>query len=132
MNYLIDTHTLLWFLVATEKLSQPVKDILLDPDSKIFISIISLWEISLKYSIGKLKIKGKKPDEIPETTRNLGLDFLNLDPEVALSFYKMPIKSNKDPFDLMLAWQAINEKFTLLSKDKGFDAYKKTGLKRVW
>ncbi|HAV56641.1 MAG TPA: PIN domain nuclease [Acinetobacter junii] len=132
MDYLLDTHVLLWHFVLPKKLSNNIKTILLDLKSNIFISTVSLWEIALKVSIGKLDLKGKNPDDIPEAARSLGFNFLNLDPHTAASFYKLPRYKNKDPFDRMLAWQAINEKFILLSKDKGFDDYQKEGLKRIW
>lgn len=132
MTYLLDTHVLLWNLVLTKSLSEKVRNILLDPESNIFVSAISLWEISLKYRIGKLKLKGKLPGEIPAALTNLGFNFLNLYPITASTFFKLPRVKNRDPFDNMLAWQAIGENFTLLSKDKGFDDYQRQGLKRVW
>lgn len=132
MSYLLDSHTLLWILVSTKKLSQKVKEILLDPKSTVFVSAISLWEISLKYRIGKLKLKGKTPDEIPDAVSILNFNFVNLDPVTASTYYKLPRVNRNDPFDNMIAWQAINENFTLLSKDKGFDDFQKQGLKRVW
>jgi len=132
MDYLLDTHVLLWTLVSKKKLSKAVKNILLNPESNIFISTISLGEISLKFQLGKLKLRGKSPDEIPDIVTNLGFNFLILDPIASSNFYKLPKFRNKDPFDRMLAWQAISEDFTLISKDKGFDSYQKAGLKRVW
>lgn len=132
MNYLLDTHALLWNLVSAKKLSAQVKDIVLNPESNIFISAVSLWEISLKYRIGKLKLTGKNPEEIPGAVKSLGFNILDLNADTAATFYKFPISKNKDPFDLMLAWQAINGNLVLLSADTGFDDYQKQGLKRVW
>ncbi|KKS97799.1 MAG: twitching motility protein PilT [Candidatus Gottesmanbacteria bacterium GW2011_GWA2_43_14] len=130
MNYLLDTHTLIWALVSPEKLSLKVKKIILDNTS--WISVVSFWEISLKYTIGKLNLQNVKPDEIRESSIKTGFTVLDLDSETAATFYKLPRIKNKDPFDLMLAWQAISGNFTLLSKDKGFDIYRLSGLKRVW
>lgn len=132
MNYLIDTHTLLWVLFSDEKLSTEAKKVLLDSGSEVFVSAISIWEISLKYATGKLKLEERTPDELPNAVENLGFSFLNLDPITASTFYKLPRLKHRDPFDRMLAWQAISEDFTLISKDKGFDYYQKDGLKRVW
>jgi len=56
---------------------------------------------------------------------------LNLDAELAAKFCKLKKLKNKDPFDRMLAWQAINEGYVLLSKDSTFDDYKEFGLKKV-
>ena len=132
MNYLLDTHVLLWTLIDHDKLSKKVKAIILNLEDQKWVSAISFWEISLKYAAGKLDIKGALPEDLLENTIKVGFELINLVPETAVSFYKLPKLRNKDPFDRMLAWQAINENFTLLSKDKGFDDYKSQGLKRIW
>ena len=132
MNCLLDTHTLLWMLVTPLKLSQKVTEILSSGNSIKYVSIVSLWEISLKYRIGKLKIVGKRPDEIPTALQKLDINILNLDTVIASTFYKIPENINKDPFDLMLAWQTIKGNFILLSKDKGFDDYQSADLNRIW
>ena len=132
MSYLLDTHILLWVLFSPRKLSVKLKEILSDPRSEIFVSVISVWEISLKYNIGKIKLEERMPSEIPDAVLSMGFNFLNLDSYTASTFYKLPRFKNKDPFDKMLAWQAINENFTLLSKDKEFDSYQKDGLRRIW
>ena len=123
---------MLWILFSTGKLSPTVKKVLLKPDSKILISTISLWEISLKFRIGKLKLENKFPEEIPAVVGFMGFDIIGLDAATASSFYKIPQITNKDPFDFMLAWQAICENYILISKDKVFDVYQKSGLKRLW
>ena len=82
--------------------------------------------------MGRLNLKNKKPDGIPDAVLKMGFGILDLDYNTASSFYKLPIIKNKDPFDRMLAWQAIRENYTLLSKDKGFDDYSSFGLKRLW
>ena len=132
MNCLLDTHTLLWMLVTPLKLSRKVTEILSSGNSIKYASVVSLWEISLKYRIGKLKIVGKRPDEIPTALQKLDINILNLDTVIASTFYKIPENINKDPFDLMLAWQTIKGNFILLSKDKGFDDYQSAGLNRIW
>ena len=132
MSYLLDTHVLLWVLFSDEKLSKRVKEILLYPRADVLVSVISLWELSIKYRIGKLKLRNKYPDEIPSVINAFGFNILGLDPFIASSYFKLPKIRNKDPFDNMLAWQAINENLTLLSKDKSFDDYQKQGLKRFW
>ena len=132
MNYLLDTHILLWVLFSPDKLSAKLQEVLTNPRSTIFVSAISVWEISLKCSIGKMKLEQRLPSEIPDAVLAMNINFLNLDPYTAATFYKLPRHENKDPFDRMLAWQAISENFTLISKDKGFDDYQKEGLIRKW
>lgn len=132
MNYLLDTHTLLWVLFNKRKLSEKVRELLLSKDSRVFVSSISLWEISLKYAIGKLDLKKKRPDEIPAAAQEMGFNLLSLDAQTSSTFFKLPIEKHKDPFDLMLAWQAIKEGLVLISCDKTFSDYEKCGLSMFW
>ena len=132
MNYLLDTHALLWTLFDKKKLSEKAKNVLLEGDAKVYISTVSLWEISLKYAIGKLGLKKKKPDEIPVALQEMGFEIIDLNEKTASTFYKIPIDKHKDPFDLLLAWQAIIEGLTIISKDKAFSEYEKCGLSVVW
>lgn len=132
MNYLVDTHLFLWSLLSPRKISQKVKIILSEPDTPKYVSSITFWEISLKFSLGKLELEGILPDELPEVSKKAGFEILELDTKVAASFYKLPRIANKDPFDRVLAWQAILNKYCLLTQDPGFAGYKKYGLQLVW
>ncbi len=132
MNYLVDTHVFLWAISAPEKLSKKAKSLLLDVDSAKYISLITFWEISLKFSTGKIDLKGGLPEDMPFMAKRVGLEVLSLDIDTVSSFYKLPKLRNKDPFDRMLAWQAISKDFHLLTKDQGFTVYKDHGLKTVW
>ncbi|HEY2648947.1 MAG TPA: hypothetical protein VGI38_07120, partial [Puia sp.] len=62
MRYLLDTHYLLWAMADSKRVSGSILDIISDPDQEVFVSTISLWEISLKSSLGKIKISGLKPE----------------------------------------------------------------------
>ena len=129
MKYLIDTHIFLWSLFTPEKISRTAARILKDPGNRILVSAITFWEISLKYSLNKLALKGVRPDELPEYANRLSYDILGLSAEDAASFYHLPRISHKDPFDRMLIWQAIREKMVLISKDSKISAYESLGLK---
>lgn len=131
MKYLLDTHTLLWVAMNQKKLSEQAKNILLGGNPK-FVSQITLWEISLKYSLKKLDLKGLDPQGLISNSKKFNIKILSLSTSLAISFYKLPRYSNKDPFDRMIAWQAINEDMILISKDKEFDYYNLEGLKRIW
>lgn len=132
MNYLVDTHVFLWAISAPERLSKKAKSLLLDVDSAKYISLITFWEISLKFSTGKLDLKEGLPSNMPFMAKRVGFEVLNLDIDTVSSFYKLPKLGNKDPFDRMLAWQAIRKNFYLLTKDQDFADYKDYGLKIVW
>lgn len=132
MKYLTDTHIFLWTLFSPKRISKRVKDILLDTELTKYVSVITFWEISLKFSLGKIDLRGVLPDKLPNIAEKTGFDILNLDCETTSSFYKLPKIRNKDPFDRMLAWQAIRNDCFLLSRDKELLSYKDHGLNIVW
>jgi PIN domain nuclease of toxin-antitoxin system len=127
MNYLIDTHILLWSFVNPEQLQKKYSDILLNEDNAIYYSPISLWEISLKYSLGKLELKKKTPEQFFEEVDKSFLLCKQIENIDFVSFYKLPIE-HKDPFDRLLIWQAIRNDLFFLSVDNQIEKYKKHGL----
>ena len=132
MNYLLDTHVLLWTLFESRKLSNIVKQIILNPDCNIFVSIFSFWEISLKYGLGKISLNNIKPDDLPDITQKSGIELLYANPLELSSSYKLPKTYHKDPFDRIIIWQCIQNDFILLSKDIQIQQYKDFGLKVTW
>ena len=132
MNCLLDTHTLLWAALDTGKLSAVAKSAILDTGNDIHVSVVSFWEISLKYSTGRLELKGIAPDDFPKISVDMGFSILELMPETVATSYKLPKIKNNDPFDRLIAWQAIKSGMTLISCDKAFDEHVKYDLKRLW
>ena len=132
MKYLLDTHTFLWSLFKPEKLSKTTTQTIVTQDNDIAVSVITFWEISLKYSIGKLELYGVKPDELPEFANKTGFEVVQINPDEAATFYTLPRLSHKDTFDRLLIWQAIQRQMILISKDKSFMEYKKHGLRVSW
>lgn len=132
MSYIIDTHVLLWTIFSPKKISKKAKTILVQPDPIKFVSIVSFWEISLKFSLKKIDLKGIQPDDIPDLAKKSRFEILNLKFDVASTYHKLPYGQHKDPFDRMLAWQAIREGYILLTSDKEFLNYKEHGLRVVW
>lgn len=132
MKYLLDTHTFLWSLFESSKLSKKVKEVILNEENEIYVSTVTFWEISLKFSIGKLQLGGVFPDQLPGFCRESGMDILPIDDSLASSFYRMPKVEHFDPFDRLLIWQAIREEIIIISKDKKFIEYVPHGLKCLW
>ena len=132
MTYLLDTHTLLWALFEDEKLSVKAREAISDADNEIYVSVISYWEISLKYAIGKLELEGITPDELPEKAKEIAIETLDLLEDDAITFYKLPRLKHKDPFDRLIIWQAIRRDIPLISKDKNMEDYQQFGLETLW
>jgi PIN domain nuclease of toxin-antitoxin system len=131
VNFLLDTHIFIWSLFSPGKISKNVKLILTDPEKTKYISVITFWEISLKYSLGKIKLIGVMPENLPDVAKESGYEILNLEAEVASSVDKLPRIKNKDPFDRIIARQAMCSDFTLLTQDRDFADYKNQGLKMI-
>ena len=132
MNCLLDTHTLLWSLFEPERLGQSGKALLKDPQNTVYVSVVTFWEISLKFSIGKLDLQGVTPDDFPALVRQSGFEILPLAEQDAATFHHLPRLEHKDPFDRLLIWQAITHKLLFVSQDKACSTYRKHGLKVVW
>ena len=94
---------------------------------------LGIWEGKATVSLASCSIWDRAwPDEMPGAIKESGINILNLDEDTAATFFRFPISKNQDPFDLMLAWQAISKDFVLLTKDPEFKSYNKYGLKIVW
>ena len=132
MSYLLDTHTLIWALTEPHKLSDTVKNIVLDATSDIVVSAISFWEISLKCSVQKLVLEGLTPDDFPQAAVETGFRLIELDGLTAASYHKLTALHHRDPFDRMLIWQALQSKFRLINKDATVLKYASEGLTVIW
>ncbi len=132
MKALIDTHVLLWALFEPKRISLPAKKAVETVSNEVFVSAVSFWEISLKYQLGKLELNGCFPDELPEQVRAMGLEIEEVSADLMASFYRLPVEKHKDPFDRLLAWQAIQEGMVLITKDPAFSTYQSAGLKTLW
>lgn len=132
MNYLVDTHTLIWAISEKKKLSSRVGQTLSNANNAFFVSAISFWEISLKFSTGKLAIQGILPEEMPGLSVISGFQLIPLSPDESASYRKLILTTHKDPFDRMLIWQAIQRNLTFITKDNNLDQYKIAGLKTLW
>ena len=129
MKYLLDTHTLIWARLDPQRLSRSQLNILSSSDKQKYISTISIWEISLKFSLQKLSLGGHTPEQFLETALTLGFKIINPSSVQYASFYNLPKSiKHKDPFDRMLIWQAIQSQSILLSSDKKMADYKINGL----
>ncbi len=130
MKYLLDTHYLLWSLFEPEKIPVSIVNIIENEEDEKYVSGISLWEISLKYSIGKLELYGTNPEDLYDSLLEAGFKVLSLKNIDAATFFRLPLQEDhKDPFDRLLIWQAIQNNLIFLTKDKKIEQYRKIGLR---
>jgi PIN domain nuclease of toxin-antitoxin system len=132
MNYILDTHILLWTRLEPSKLAKPQRSILESSTDRKFVSTLTIWELSLKFSLGKLDLGGHTPEEFMSTAYKLGLQVIAPTPDQFASFHQLPKNiAHKDPFDRMLIWQAIQSDMCLISSDVKLAAYEVHGLTLV-
>jgi len=112
MNCLLDTHTFLWAAMNPEKLSRHARATILDAANDIHVRVVTFWEVSLKFALGKIELQGTTPEELPDAAIQMGFTLLTLAPQDAATFYQLPRLQHKDPFDRMLVWQSICQNLT--------------------
>lgn len=131
MQYLIDTHVFLWFVSNAKELNQTAKTLLEDENNEIFLSIASLWEISIKTALGKLTINGTYESVIDDVTDN-SIQILPINFAHTVEQNRQPFH-HRDPFDRIIVSQAIVENIDFISADAIFDDYLKgLQIKRIW
>ncbi|MEL6729965.1 MAG: type II toxin-antitoxin system VapC family toxin [Bacteroidota bacterium] len=125
--YLIDTHILIWYLTGNPKLVPENLKIIEDVNHKIFVSIVSIWEISIKVSIQKLQLPVPLEDFI-NFTHQLNIHILPISEDAMLHLSSLPLH-HKDPFDRLILSEGICHQIPLMSADKVFDLY---DIERIW
>ena len=125
MKYLLDTHTLLWYLIDDENISNTARDII--DTSECFYSKVSLWEIAIKQSLGKLHYQKSILEIVSYCKQEF---FLNLPvTEKHLEHLKSLDFIHHDPFDRLLISCAQCENLTIITRDKTIPKY---DVKTVW
>ena len=118
MKFLLDTHLLLWWLSNSRLLPAQARQLIGDPDNTIFVSAVSVWEVWLKSSMGKLRVPSSFAQKLAgEPFQSLPLRAEHT-PAVAMLEWH-----HRDPFDRMLIAQARSENLILLTADSALGAY---------
>lgn len=131
MPFLLDTHTFLWFSEGASVLSPRVKSIVENTENENYVSIASIWELSIKTSQGKLNIE-QGFESILNDILNFNIKILPIHFVHTVAQNNLPFH-HKDPFDRMLISQAIVENMDILGRDEVFDIYfQEKKVKRIW
>ena len=128
MRVLLDTCTVIWATMAPSTLSQAVRDIIIEPQNEVLVSAASAWEIATKVRLGKLPEAEKLESSFIDVMRLAGYTLLSLDAETALRAGRL-VAAHRDPFDRMIAAQALGLDIPVLSPDGPLDQF---GIRRVW
>lgn len=124
MRFLLDTHTFIWFVTDSPRLSDRAKQLIEDDYHEKLLSPASIWEMAIKHSTGKLNFATPFPQFIEQQIGLNSIDLFNhINVVSTLAFH------HRDPFDRLLISQAFVENIPILSIDIAFDAYP---IQRVW
>lgn len=116
MNLLLDTHTALWWFNA-DRLVAGAAEIIANPDNLVYVSVASIWEITIKQTIGKLTIADEFYTFVYEDFEPLHITISD-----ARTAGSLP-RHHRDPFDRMLVAQALARDLTLVSRDRALSRY---------
>jgi PIN domain nuclease of toxin-antitoxin system len=128
MGALLDTHALIWWVTGDERIPARLRRLIGDPDTDVYVSAATAWEIATKTRIGKLKVPRALLRDFVESIELLGFRPLPITLRHGYDAGQLP-GAHRDPFDRMLAAQARAESLSLASLDTAFEAL---GVTTVW
>ena len=127
MNFLIDTHAVIWFITDNAKLPLKIKQIIEDKKNSCYVSLATYWEIAIKHSLGRL-ILNSDLEAIFKIIEETGIELLPITTKHILENANLEFY-HQDPFDRIIIAQAMIENLTVISKDNQFDKYK---IQLIW
>lgn len=124
MRLLLDTQVALWGLTNDPRLTQKAQELIVNPNNDVFVSVASLWEISIKHQLGRgdMPVSGSRATELFSAA---GYQLLPIQVAHAIAVESLPSIHN-DPFDRMLIVQALTEPMRLLTHDRTVARYSDT------
>ncbi len=122
MRLLLDTHIFLWLITGDQRLPEVMQRDILNPENEVYLSAISLWEISVKYQLGKLPLPEPPENYLPVQRERHMIASLPLDEASVSQLAKLP-SIHRDPFDRILICQALEHRLTIVTVDEMIRAY---------
>jgi len=122
LRAILDTHIWLWMVSQPERLSAEARTLIESSRNELHLSTASIWEISIKYSTGKLELPGSPVSIIPDCMIRSRISALPVGQDHALVVAALPLH-HRDPFDRMLIAQSRVEEMPIVTRDPAFDAY---------
>jgi PIN domain nuclease of toxin-antitoxin system len=127
VKLLLDTHALLWFAADDRRLGRRAQRAMESADAELYISAATVWEMAIKCSVGRLALPSHV-DRYVGDKLNEGYRMLPVEWSHAAAVEQMPWH-HRDPFDRLLAAQALVEEMPVVTRDRVFRKY---GLETVW
>ena len=128
MNLLLDTHIFLWFISGDSRLPLLFRDAIRDSNNETFLSVASLWEIIIKYKLGKLPLPQSPEIFVPQQRQIHQIKSLSIS-EASLKYLVSLPDLHRDPFDRLLISQALSGNFTIVTVDPAVKNYSVSFLK---
>lgn len=128
MNILLDTHSFIWFVEDNPSLSPRARMLIEEPANDVFLSIASVWEMAIKFSLRKLDLEQPFDLFIPNQLLLNDITLLDITVSHTLRVATLPFH-HRDPFDRLRVAQSLVEEMPFVSMDDAFDAY---GVNRLW
>ena len=128
MKLLLDSPALVWFLEGDRALSETAAHLIESADSQSLVSAVTAWELAVKAGLGRLRLPYAVGDEFEATLKESGFELLPLSNSALDRTARLP-DHHRDPFDRLLAAEALEQSATIVSHNEIFDAY---GVKRIW
>ncbi len=128
MKYLLDTHSSIWFITGDARLSAQARRLIDDEGNELWISVASLWEMAIKYSIGKLDLGRPFEALFPHQLKINSIEILGVTVDHLKAVCELPFH-HRDPFDRLIIAQSQVEKLPIIGIDAIFDNY---SIKREW
>ncbi len=122
MRLLLDTHVFLWLTQTPERLKTDVLQTIRNPDNAVFLSAASAWELSIKYSLGKILLPMEPGAFAESRCKRLRITPLDISFVHAAGVAQLPML-HRDPFDRLLIAQGIAESLTLVTVDPQITKY---------
>lgn len=116
MNLHLDTHSFLWYVWDASRLTEAVATAIEDPNNTVYVSIVSLWEIALKSSLGKLTLELPIADFFDKHVDGNGFLLLPVTRPHLHTLYNLPFH-HRDPFDRLLIAQSVTEGMVFVTHD---------------
>ena len=128
MRLLLDTHAALWWIGDDKRLPVSARRTIAKAEAVRFLSVASAWELSIKSSLGKLRLPGPVGKFLEEHLPVNRIELLTITFADLTRVESLPFQ-HRDPFDRLIAAQALERDLAIVSPDRAFDKY---GVKRIW